>query len=197
MSISGNGSGPLGGNEVDPISDVVCFETADGVVLSWSNTTPMSMISLEIDHGGQMGLQAIVLSGDVTSFADPMFRPNVTGYIITPFFQGVELKSSGCFIRRGIFPGQIAHFLRGDMNLDGQIDLADAIDCLAGIFMGGEMLCHDSGDWNDDGAVDVSDPISTLSYLFGGGPAPALPFPLCGSDPSLDTVDCDQTNSCP
>ena len=193
----GSGSGPLGGTEADPISDLACFETSNGVVISWSNTTPMSMISLEIDHGGVMGLQVVTLSGNLTSFEDPLFRPNVTGYILTPSFQGVELKSSGCFIRRGTFPGQIPHFLRGDMNLDGQVDLADAIDALQGIFMGGTMICRDSADWNDDGAVDVSDPISTLNYLFAGGPAPALPFPLCGSDPSFDTLDCDQINSCP
>lgn len=192
----GSAAGPLGGTD-DPITEVACFETSEGVSLSWNTNTTLSMISLEIDHGGFFGTQMIVLSGDVTSFEDPIFRPSVTGYVITPFYQGVELKSAGGFIRRGSFPGQIPHFLRGDMNLDGAIDLADAIDTLQGIFSGGVMACHDAADWNDDGAVDVSDPICALSYLFAGGASPALPYPQCGSDPVFDDLDCGQTNSCP
>ena len=117
--------------------------------------------------------------------------------MLTPYYQGVELKSGGCFIRRGVFPGQIPHFLRGDMNQDGVIDLADAIDSLQGIFSGGLMACHDAADWNDDGAVDVSDPICALSYLFAGGSPPALPYPQCGSDVGHDQLDCGQPVSCP
>ncbi|MGE4620319.1 MAG: cytochrome c peroxidase [Planctomycetota bacterium] len=194
---TGSGAGPLGGVDDRPVADVVCFETANGVSISWTTNTPISMYVVEIDHGGLLGMQTFNLGGAATSFVDPVFRPEVTGYVITPYFQGVELESSGCFIRRGFGPGQISHFLRGDMNLDGLIDLADAIDSLQGIFSGGSMICHDSADWNDDGAVDVSDPISTLSYLFGGGPTPALPYPQCGSDPTIDTLDCGLLNSCP
>ncbi len=193
----GSGAGPLGGTDDDPITDVACFETSEGVTLSWNNNTVLSMISLEIDHGGFFGAQMIVLSGDVTTYVDPLFRPNVTGYVLTPYYQGVELKSGGCFIRRGVFPGQIPHFLRGDMNQDGVIDLADAIDSLQGIFSGGLMACHDAADWNDDGAVDVSDPICALSYLFAGGSPPALPYPQCGSDVGHDQLDCGQPVSCP
>ena len=82
------------------------------------------------------------------------------------------------------------------MNLDGMVDLADAIDTLQGVFLGGLIACGDAADWNDDGKVDISDPISTLSYLFGGGPAPALPYPQCGSDPSFDSLGCDQLDIC-
>lgn len=190
-------AGTLGGDDDDPITNVTCFETSQGVTLTWDTNTILSMISLEIDHGGFFGTQVIVLSNDVTSYQDPVFRPNVTGYVVTPYYQGVELKSGGCFIRRGGTPGQVPHFLRGDMNLDGVIDLADAIDSLQGIFGGELMICHDAADWNDDGAVDVSDPICALSYLFAGGAAPALPYPQCGSDPVFDQLDCGQTNSCP
>jgi cytochrome c peroxidase len=193
---SGGGSGPLGGTEVDPITDVICFETGGNVVLSWSSNTPIGSIVIEIDNGGEMGLDVFTLSGSETSFGDAVFRPGVTGYLITPFAFGSELKSSACYIRRGDLPGQVPNFFRGDMNLDGMVDLADAIDTLQGVFLGGLIACGDAADWNDDGKVDISDPISTLSYLFGGGPAPALPFPQCGSDPSFDSLGCDQLDIC-
>jgi hypothetical protein len=82
------------------------------------------------------------------------------------------------------------------MNSDGMIDVADAIEGLQAVFMGGTLLCEDAADWNDDGNVDISDSIANLSYLFGSGSVPAAPYPLCGSDPSFDTLGCEQTNIC-
>lgn len=190
-----DGAGTLGG-DTDPVTNVVCFETTNGVSVSWSTTTPIDSYVIEIDHGGIFGAEVISLTGAELSFEDPTFRPGVTGYLITPFSLGSELKSSACYIRRGEVEGQIPHFLRGDMNSDGVIDIADAIESLQGIFLGGLIPCEDAADWNDDAQVDISDPIGTLSYLFGGGVAPALPFPMCGSDPSFDSLGCEQVNIC-
>ena len=192
----GDGAGTQGGGSDDPITNVVCYETANGVVISWTATTPIDSIVIEVDHGGVMGAEVISLSGSELSFEDAEFRPGVTGYLITPFALGSELESSACYIRRGEVPGQVPHFLRGDMNSDGFIDIADAIETLEGVFLGGLLACGDAADWNDDGKVDISDPIGTLSYLFGGGAAPALPYPQCGSDPSFDSLGCGQLDLC-
>ena len=108
----------------------------------------------------------------------------------------MELKSEACFVRQGLTPGTLTHFLRGDTNLDGMLNVGDAIGLLEGIFTGTIIACEDSADWNDDGALDVSDPISVLGYLFSNGPAPAAPYPNCASDPSHDQLDCNQANIC-
>jgi len=82
-------------------------------------------------------------------------------------------------------------FTRGDTNTDNTIDISDAVFTLAYLFAGGNPpKCMDSGDANDDGSIDISDAVAILSYLFGGsGPLPA-PSPECGSDPTLDELDC-------
>lgn len=93
-------------------------------------------------------------------------------------------------------PIDVAHYIRGDSNEDGVVDLADAVGLLSHLF-GGEAgpSCPAIGDINSDGSLDVGDPIWLLTYLFSGGAAPGAPFPACGSA-GLD--DCGQDgNGCP
>ncbi len=91
-------------------------------------------------------------------------------------------------------------FLRGDVNRDGLMNLADAIALLGFLFSGGTApTCGDAADFNDDGSGDISDAIFCLSYLFSNGPAPAHPFPGCGIDstPSTLLLPCDNgTTAC-
>ena len=82
-------------------------------------------------------------------------------------------------------------------NNDGILDLGDAVTSLDIIFFGLPAACKDASDWNDDGRVDISDPIATLGYIFGGTAAPAAPFPLCGTDPIFDSLDCTGASNCP
>ena len=51
-------------------------------------------------------------------------------------------------------------FIRSDANLDGTIDIADAVSGLAVLFAGAPSTCHDALDANDDGLTDIdaSDP---------------------------------------
>ncbi len=84
---------------------------------------------------------------------------------------------------------QAADFVRGDANVSGAVDIADAVLALGHLFQGESVDCLDAIDVNDDGAADVSDPVSLLSYLFITGAIPA-PFPMCGADPTPDTLDC-------
>ncbi len=83
-------------------------------------------------------------------------------------------------------------FLRGDPNMDGVIDIGDAIFALNGLFVFGEPRapCVDSLDTNDDGLFNIADPIYILSYLFGDGPPPFRPYPECGKDPTPDDLGC-------
>lgn len=80
-------------------------------------------------------------------------------------------------------------FERGDANLDGQVDLGDALTLLGYLFVGGSSIpCLDSGDTDDNGLVDLGDAIRLLSYFFTSGPAPALPFGSCDEDPTSDSL---------
>jgi len=82
-------------------------------------------------------------------------------------------------------------FTRGDVNLDGLVDLTDAIALLEYLFLGeGMLLCEDGSDANDDGEVDLADPITVVQRILGG---PLLPAPTdrsLGPDPTEDALNC-------
>ncbi|MGE3165114.1 MAG: hypothetical protein AB7O52_09430 [Planctomycetota bacterium] len=81
-------------------------------------------------------------------------------------------------------------YLRGDSNGDGVANLADAIHTLQYLFSGGSLTCEDRADVNDDGTLSIADPIALFGYLFAAGPAPAYPFPLAGTDLTVDSLTC-------
>ena len=88
-----------------------------------------------------------------------------------------------------LFP-LVQEFRRGDSNLDGSVNLADAIAILDHLFGGSPIGCEDAGDSNDDGALNLADPIFLLGYLFSGESAPSAPGLNCGTDPSADSLSC-------
>lgn len=74
-------------------------------------------------------------------------------------------------------------FVRGDADLNGEVDITDPIITLAALFLSGSVLpCLDAADSNDVGPVDISDPIFTLRFLFLGGEPPPAPFPKPGEE---------------
>jgi len=87
-------------------------------------------------------------------------------------------------------------FLRGDVNIDGARDLADAVAALSHLFAGRTLGCADAADCNDDGKLTIADPIFLLSHLFGGGRELPPPFQECGPDPSADDIDCRSFRAC-
>lgn len=84
-------------------------------------------------------------------------------------------------------------FIRGDVNIDGEVQISDPISLLDHLFGGGSIGCSDSSDANDDGSVNLADSIFVLSYLFSNGPTPPPPFDNPGGDPTSDGLDCDQS----
>ncbi len=90
-------------------------------------------------------------------------------------------------------PGALAAgFSRGDSNLDGQLQLSDAVFTLGFLFLGSPTVldCEDAADANDDGSINLSDAVSGLGYLFLGTAPPPAPFPACGEDPTDDALGC-------
>ncbi len=83
-------------------------------------------------------------------------------------------------------------FIRGDMNLDGLVDVSDPIGILSWIFEGFTANCLDAADANDDGMVDIGDPIFLLGFQFSHTAPPPEPFPQAGPDPTADNLECDQ-----
>ena len=82
-------------------------------------------------------------------------------------------------------------FIRGDVNGDSTINVADAITTLAYLFTGGTIPCDNAADSNDDGTLNIADAIALLGYLFSGTTPPPPPFPDCGIDPTVDALECE------
>ncbi len=88
-------------------------------------------------------------------------------------------------------------FVRGDCNGDASGDIGDAIHSLDVLFGGGFSACDDACDFNDDGSTNIADPIYYLAHLFESAPPPPAPNPACGTDPTIDAIDCTTYAPCP
>jgi hypothetical protein len=87
-------------------------------------------------------------------------------------------------------------FLRGDVNQDGRLSVADGIGIAKYVFGSGAMFdmiaaCEDSADANDMDGVDTADAIYLLTYLFLGGDDIPAPMGTCGIDSTDDGLGCD------
>jgi hypothetical protein len=96
-------------------------------------------------------------------------------------------------------------FVRGDSNLDGRVDITDAIVTLLYLFGGSPQPhdCRDAMDANDAAdasgirALDLTDAIRVLGFLFLGGVPPSAPFPDCGLDSTRTDPYCCAEFVCP
>lgn len=87
-----------------------------------------------------------------------------------------------------------APFIRGDCNVDGSYDIADAIRTLEVLFTPGvDPSCPAACNSNGDSALDLADAIYLLSFVVSGGAAPPAPFGACGSDGGIAC----QFDACP
>jgi len=76
------------------------------------------------------------------------------------------------FLARGT-SARAASFQRGDVDVNGALDITDAINILNYLFLGGAgPSCLPLANVDGEGGVDLTDPISLLTNLFLGGPAP-------------------------
>ena len=88
-------------------------------------------------------------------------------------------------------------FVRGDINSDDSVNIADAVFLLNDLFGDGAApTCDDAADANDDGSTNIADSIFLLNQLFGNGDPIPEPFPDCGIDPTGDGLDC-ASSPCP
>ncbi len=102
-------------------------------------------------------------------------------------------------------PAPQGPFIRGDVDLNGKINLTDSIRILNWLFQGGPPPgCYDSADADDDSRILQNDATYLNNFLFSGGPAPKCPFccgaspaftSCCGKDPTGDGLPCGVTLS--
>ena len=91
----------------------------------------------------------------------------------------------------------VSNFVRGDVNQDDLIDIADVISTATWLFTAeGEVTCLAAVDVNNDNWVDVGDALNLANYLFQGGPAPGAPFDTCGPPPATDQLGCAASPTC-
>lgn len=123
------------------------------------------------------GIFILPAAGGTLTLTTTLSAENESGEIVStdPFEEEFIIK-----------PGVVVDppFRRGDVNDDGQLNIADAISVLGHLF-GGDPApsCSDAADANDDGLLNIADAISILGYLFGGGSIQP-PGDVCGPDPT-------------
>ncbi len=97
---------------------------------------------------------------------------------------GIEVIPGGCEADHG--------FVRGDVNLDGDVNVGDAVSTLNFLFAGGSIGCLEAADVDGSSKIDLTDAVYELNYLFLGGLAPPAPFEECGRPEAALAVGCDE-----
>lgn len=85
---------------------------------------------------------------------------------------------------------------RGDVNVDGAVNIVDPVRILNYAFSGSLLDCLDAADADDDGSITITDAIGLLGYLYLGTIAPPAPFHECGLDATNDELGCKQFQHC-
>lgn len=172
------------------LTGIEADEAANVAVLTFEAEDPINRPDLErswflplatcyFGYEGQMSCaeEMIRVQADWTSTGGTSYETRVMDA------QGVdhapELERASCTEAN-------AHFIRGDCNRDGTIDISDAIFNLSYLFSDGYAFCWEAHDVNDDGGINLGDVIYSLNFQFVDGPEPPPPYAdgLCGPDPT-------------
>jgi hypothetical protein len=129
------------------------------------------------------------MDGNARTYNDPAMLLeeliSLNGKLITEFGTGHHITETMLrdSFRHCHFVGGVP-FVRGDADLDSQINITDAVVVLLYLFAGSTQPrdCRDAMDVDDNGALEVTDAMRILGYLFLDAAPPAAPFPACGVD---------------
>jgi hypothetical protein len=167
------------------------YSFANTAILEFTSDTPMGSIDYDTVPSGLIGNS----TGATTSlsWSGSLGSPAVVNIVVVDGQAMIAALNNGTVTLTPSTGG----FIRGDINDDSLINIADAVSMLAGLFTGGAINCDDAADCNDDGSVNIADAVYELANLFSGGPAmPAPTAPTCGPDPTSDSLDCAIYTSC-
>ena len=102
----------------------------------------------------------------------------------------IDFQDADCATHPECFP---VPFRRGDVDLDGNVNVTDVV-VLLGLAFGGLpdpfLGCDEPRDVDDSGSIEVTDAVVLLEWLFRSGPAPPEPFTECGLDTTPDSFRC-------
>ena len=91
-------------------------------------------------------------------------------------------------------------FIRGDCNVDGFVNIADAIYLVNALFIPGPFIlpCYRACDTDDNSVANLNDVVQIFNVLYVPGSTPiAPPYPDCGPDPTPDFYPCNYDCSPP
>ncbi len=187
-------------NTLDPNGPV--FDTATAVIVGGNVEVSWSAAD-DVEESGVESFAVIVSEAGI----DPVIVSGAQSPVIVPLVDPAELSTVTirAVDRVGNVSEEIVSFdevflQRGDCNSDGSFDISDPVFLLGQLFIFGSPAteCRDACDANDDGGNDISDSVYMLGALFvSGSPQPEAPFPDCGADPTVDTLDCVFSGGCP
>jgi hypothetical protein len=177
--------------------DLLCRELTEieggGAALSWRNAEAYDELLLY--RNGRLLRR---LAGDSTSAIDAAVEQGEFTYNLKPIIDGSAGGSTAsCTVKlSGLLGGQ--PFRRGDVNVNGGIDIADAVLLLSHRFLGEPRViaCDAAADVNGNGTIELVDALGILTYLFIGGFEPAAPFRECGFDPRPGALRCESYSPC-
>ena len=199
---------------VNPIVNGGLEGVVSAIVLAFNNpvTLPQTGESLILIVEGELDATAVTGPGAAAEICTvrviPSDQPGLVGSgepvksAVT--IGGRTIRPNTCDAELRLFgdegPGPLLPFVRGNINGDSRVDVADPVYLVSGLFRrGAGFPCEDAADVNDDGLIDSSDAVYSINYLFGipGGPPPPPPFAECGTDPTDDDgLGCDAFGRC-
>lgn len=170
-----------------PVDRFFLWAQSPGLVL-----TPDEFIVPPIAPGSASGTLKLVLQG---AAGTPEQQPCLDVSIH-------DSATGQCCVRTKVCPdlsscrqGPVVR--RADANLDSRQDISDAVKILGFLFLGDSATtCLDTMDSDDNAAIEITDAILLLTHLFLGGRPPAAPYPGCGTDPTADSLPCDEYPFC-
>ncbi|MEM7262392.1 MAG: hypothetical protein AAF488_10420, partial [Planctomycetota bacterium] len=146
--------------------------------LSWSDPIGADTFDVYLSRDGEP-LDLVARNINSTSFTPPLLDPDqVYQWRVDAVNEGGTTESALWRFRTEVV--ERFHFVRGDVDADGAINITDPVFLLNFLFLGGqEPPCLDAADADDDGGLrpNITDAIIILSWLFQGGSAPAEPTP--------------------
>lgn len=169
---------------IAPVTALTCTTAETLLTLDWQLPVSVLYDSVQISRDG---LPIATLPGDSTLHTILFPQQGDHFYSVVGSSAGGVSMATTCQVHTPTFQT----FLRGDMNVDGELNLIDVITILQHLLQSVPAPgCEDSGDVDDSGSVNIADPIYLLNYLFGQLAPPPPPFPNAGLDPTPDAMLC-------
>ena len=113
-------------------------------------------------------------------------------------WQAGNAQDGGNGVRNADHYFRQVQFRRGDFNIDGNVDVSDALGIFNHLFLGGAGTpCENAADSNKDVSIDLTDGVYILGYLFmGGSPPPAPGATECGVELTENALPCESYDAC-